>query len=162
MGGRCGFSAGFAFIKINENNYRLFLTITNESPMTPRSSSPAALHPLALPLAAAGLALAPVIWPAAAQAQQAAPGDVAELPTVSVNASAITDDSTPQHLQAPVNGGALGTRTQLETPFSTTVVTQNDIKNAQPRKLGDLFVNDASVTDTSGSYSGWSSYLSIR
>lgn len=130
--------------------------------MTPRSSSPAALHPLALHLAAAGLALAPVIWPAAAQAQQAAPGDVAELPTVSVNASAITDDSTPQHLQAPVNGGALGTRTQLETPFSTTVVTQNDIKNAQPRKLGDLFVNDASVTDTSGSYSGWSSYLSIR
>ena len=74
----------------------------------------------------------------------------------------MTMHGTPQHLQAPVNGGALGTRTQLETPFSTTVVTQNDIKNAQPRKLGDLFVNDASVTDTSGSYSGWSSYLSIR
>ena len=126
--------------------------------MTPRSSSPAALHPLALHLAAAGLALAPVIWPAAAQAQQAAPGDVAELPTVSVNASAITDDSTPQHLQAPVNGGALGTRTQLETPFSTTVVTQNDIKNAQPRKLGDLFVNDASVTDTSGGQHALAAY----
>lgn len=130
--------------------------------MTPRSSNWPAPRPLTLHLAAAGLALAPVIWPAAAQGQQAAPGGVTELPAVSVSASAIADDGTPQHLQAPVDGGALGTRTQLETPFSTTVVTQNDIKNAQPRKLGDLFVNDASVTDTSGSYSGWSSYLSIR
>ena len=128
--------------------------------MKPQPARRFTLRPLTLRLAA-GIALAPAMWSIAARAQTA-PGNVAELPTVSVSASAITDDGTPQHLQAPVNSGALGTHSQLETPFSTTVVTQNDIKEQQPRKLGDLFVSDAAVTDTSGSYSGWSSYLSIR
>jgi len=88
-------------------------------------------------------------------------GGVAQLQAVSVSASA-GDDGTLQHLSAPVDSGALGSRSQLETPFSTAVVTQSDIREHRPGKLGDLFVTDASVSDNSGAYDGWASYLTVR
>lgn len=86
---------------------------------------------------------------------------VAQMPTVSIQASAL-DDDTLVHLQTPVNTGALGTRTQLETPFSTTVVTAQDIEDRQVNKLGDIFALDASVSDNSASYGAWASYLTVR
>ncbi len=102
-----------------------------------------------------------------AQAAAAAPpndaGDaqgVAQLPAVTVNATSV--DDTLEHLSAPVNSGALGNRSQLETPFSTAVVTAADIEERQVRKLGDVFALDASVTDNSASYGAWASYLSVR
>lgn len=66
------------------------------------------------------------------------------------------------HLNGKIAGGALGTRTQLETPFSTTVVTQEDLAERQVSKLGDVFALDASVTDNSGAYSSWASYVTVR
>lgn len=93
--------------------------------------------------------------PATAESQ-----GVAQLPAVTVNAAAV--DDTLEHLSAPVNTGALGNRSQLETPFSTTVVTAADIEERQVNKLGDVFALDASVTDNSASYGAWASYLSVR
>ena len=102
-----------------------------------------------------------VIFSGAAQAQSAASSQgVAQLPAVTVNATSI--DDTLEHLSAPVNTGALGNRSQLETPFSTTVVTAADIQDRQVNKLGDVFALDASVSDNSASYGAWASYLTVR
>lgn len=108
-----------------------------------------ALAPTVLALALGG-ALAP-----GARAQ-----DIAQMPAVTVEAAPV--DDTLEHLSAPVNTGALGNRSQLETPFSTTVVTAADIQERQVNKLGDVFALDASVTDNSASYGAWASYLSVR
>ncbi|MEM5387039.1 TonB-dependent receptor [Paraburkholderia phymatum] len=80
------------------------------------------------------------------------------LPAVNVTAA----QDSPQHLNADVGGGALGTRTQLDTPFSTTVVTSEELQDLQPQKLGDVFTRDASVSDNGNPYSAWATYLSVR
>ena len=90
----------------------------------------------------------------------AAAQGVAQLPAVTVNAAAV--DDTLEQLSAPVNTGALGNRSQLETPFSTTVVTAASIEERQVTKLGDVFALDASVTDNSASFGAWASYMSVR
>ncbi|MFM9926437.1 TonB-dependent receptor [Variovorax sp. H27-G14] len=108
-----------------------------------------------------------VLW-AATQAARASAQDTpaapaksnTALPTVTVTSD--TPDDTPQHLNARVNSGALGARSQLETPFSTTVVRSEDIAERQVSKLGDVFALDASVSDNSGAYSSWASYITVR
>lgn len=85
---------------------------------------------------------------------------VPQLPKVSVTGTRV--DETLQHLQSPVQSGALGSRSKLETPFSSTVVTNADIKDRQVNKLGDVFMTDASVSDNSAAYGAWASYLTVR
>ncbi|MBB3257259.1 iron complex outermembrane receptor protein [Paraburkholderia bannensis] len=87
-------------------------------------------------------------------------GTEQSLPAVKVSASSA--DDSPLHLTTPVSNGALGTRSQLDTPFSTTVVTGEDLANRQANKLGDVFAGDASVTDNSNAYSAWATYITIR
>ncbi|MBV6303649.1 TonB-dependent receptor [Candidimonas humi] len=82
------------------------------------------------------------------------------LPAVNVQGS--REDSMPLHLRDKVESGALGDRSQLETPFSTTVVTSTDLQDRQVMKLGDVFAADASVTDNSGAYTSWASYITVR
>lgn len=82
------------------------------------------------------------------------------LPTVTVTADA--PENSHQHLGARFGNGALGTRSQLDTPFSTTVVTRQDLAERQVTKLGDVFALDASVSDNSDAYSAWASYITIR
>ncbi len=87
--------------------------------------------------------------------------DTGTLPEVMVTSGIMLAD-TAQHLNAPVNSGALGSRSVLETPFSSTVVTSADIAERQISKLGDVFTTDASVSDNSGAYGAWASYLTVR
>ena len=82
------------------------------------------------------------------------------LPAVTVSADA--PDATSQHLATPVSGGALGTRRQLDTPFSTIVVTGENLAERQVSKLGDVFALDASVSDNSDAYNSWASYITVR
>ncbi|SDE28432.1 TonB-dependent siderophore receptor [Paraburkholderia lycopersici] len=82
------------------------------------------------------------------------------LPAVKVSAGTAAD--SPLHLGAPVSSGALGTRSQLDTPFSTTVVTGDDLADRQVYKLGGVFAGDASVSDNSNAYSAWATYITIR
>jgi len=84
----------------------------------------------------------------------------ATLPAVSVTGTAM--DTSIVNVDAPVNSGALGQRSVLETPFSSTVVSAQDLSERQVNKLGDVFALDASVTDNSSSYGAWASYLSVR
>ncbi|QRQ84623.1 TonB-dependent siderophore receptor [Cupriavidus oxalaticus] len=98
---------------------------------------------------------------AAALAQEAAAGaETQSLPAVTVSATAV-DDAGLQ-LQKKASTGALGSRTQLDTPYSTTIVTGEDLADRQVSKLGDVFAMDASVTDNSNAYNSWSSYLTVR
>ena len=85
---------------------------------------------------------------------------VTQMPTVTIQADAF--DDTLEHLTSPVDAGALGNRSQLETPFSSDVVTAADIESRQVSKLGDVFALDASVSDNSSSNGAWASYLSVR
>ncbi|BCF95783.1 ferric siderophore receptor [Paraburkholderia sp. PGU19] len=80
------------------------------------------------------------------------------LPVVKVTAA---QDSL-QHLNDDVSSGALGTRTQLDTPFSTTIVTSQQLQDMQPQKLGDVFAHDASVSDNGNPYNAWATYVSVR
>lgn len=89
---------------------------------------------------------------------QDARNDSRSLPAVSVTAMA---DNT-LHLSERVTSGALGTRSQLDTPFSMAVIKADDLAERQVTKLGDVFALDASVTDNSGGYSSWASYVSVR
>ncbi len=84
--------------------------------------------------------------------------DASSLPAVSVTAAA---DNT-LHLSERVASGALGTRSQLDTPFSMAVIKSEDLAERQVTKLGDVFALDASVTDNSGGYSSWASYVTVR
>lgn len=103
----------------------------------------------------AASALSPL---AGALAQDVQPSALT-LPQVTVRASA---GDEPVDLRRKVSTGALGTASRLDTPFSTTAVTAEQLAERQPVKLGDVFALDASVTDNSGGYSSWASYLTVR
>lgn len=90
---------------------------------------------------------------------QQAPADQS-LPSVTVSAKQDVDIG-PQ-LEKRASGGALGTRSQLDTPFSTTVVTGEDLSDRQVKKLGDVFFTDASVSDNSNANNAWASYATVR
>ncbi|MFL9879622.1 TonB-dependent receptor [Herbaspirillum rhizosphaerae] len=90
--------------------------------------------------------------------QQDSRSSASTLPAVSVTAAA---DNT-LHLNERVTSGALGTRSQLDTPFSMAVIKSEDLAERQVTKLGDVFALDASVTDNSGGYSSWASYVTVR
>lgn len=70
--------------------------------------------------------------------------------------------SVTQNLALKVKAGALGDVTQSETPFSSAVVTNEQIQDQASQKLGDLFTQDASVSDNSGAYTAWSTYVTVR
>lgn len=105
-------------------------------------------------------AAAPASGATAAASGKAAVSADGALPAVQVNATSVSD--TPLHLETPVSNGALGTRSQIDTPFSTTVVTGEDLADRQANKLGDVFAGDASVTDNSSAYSAWATYITVR
>lgn len=96
----------------------------------------------------------------AALAQQAAPATEQALPAVTVSAGAMADAG--QQLEKKVGSGALGNRAQIDTPYSTTIVSGEDLADRQVTKLGDVFAVDASVSDNSNANNSWASYLTVR
>jgi iron complex outermembrane recepter protein len=133
---------------------------------SPASSqhAPSRIRPLAAFARVAVLAGFPLCGSAAAFAQsaqtaQAAAADQA-LPAVTVTAA--QDIELGPQLQKKASGGALGNRSQLDTPFSTTVVSGEDLADRQVTKVGDVFFNDASVSDNSNGNNAWASYTTVR
>ncbi|WP_094853730.1 TonB-dependent siderophore receptor [Bordetella genomosp. 10] len=82
------------------------------------------------------------------------------LPTVLVTAEGAVANS--MNLQQPVASGTLGNRSQLDTPFSTTIVSSQEIENRQVTTLGSLFAGDASAVPAGATYSGRPNYLQVR
>lgn len=96
---------------------------------------------------------------AASQAPQTSTSE-ATLPLVKVTTD--TEFGVTQNLSNIVRAGALGDAAQKDTPFSSTVVTSQQILELTPQKLGDLFIQDASVSDNSGANTAWGTYLTVR
>jgi len=88
------------------------------------------------------------------------PDSAVALPGLKV--SATVEHDITRNLGSAVQAGALGALAQKDAPFSTAVVTSQQIQEQAPQKLGDLFVQDASVSDNSGAYTAWSTYLTVR
>jgi len=60
-------------------------------------------------------------------------------------------------------GGALGGRKDLDTPFSLSTVTAEDIQDRQAYSLMTAFAHEAGVSRAAGSdYNGWASWLIVR
>ena len=104
---------------------------------------------------------APTSPPAPAQIQQAhssgsnsgvANGNVKTFDAVKVTASRAKQ----------VSNGALGTRSDLETPFSTTTVTAQDLEDRQVKALGKVFAEDAAVMSLGDTYSFNSYSVNVR
>jgi iron complex outermembrane receptor protein len=87
-----------------------------------------------------------------------AAADSTTLPAVSVTAS--RDDPATQ--TDTVSAGALGSRKQVDTPFSTHVVTSEEGEDMFARTANDLFKYDPAVTVTSTNAIAENSMFSVR
>jgi len=91
------------------------------------------------------------------RAEEAAP-DNQTLPAVSVKASA---DAEPAQAEK-INAGALGTHRQVDTPFSTRVVTSDEAQDLFANTANDLFQYDPAVSITSTNARGENSMFNVR
>ncbi|WP_244216365.1 TonB-dependent siderophore receptor [Herbaspirillum rubrisubalbicans] len=73
-----------------------------------------------------------------------AQADDSALPPITV-----TGGSDTKQLAEKVSGGALGERSELDTPFSTRAVTSDEIVGRQASSLAEVLKYDASVTNIS-------------
>lgn len=64
--------------------------------------------------------------------------------------------------ELPISSGALGARTDLETPFSTRQVTAEDLDARQVKSLGKIFANDASVMSLGDTFSFNAYSINVR
>jgi len=63
---------------------------------------------------------------------------------------------------APVSSGALGTRSDLETPFSTRLVDAVDLEERQVKALGQVFAEDSAVMSLGDTYSFNAYSINVR
>lgn len=117
------------------------------------SRTPSLLN--AVLLASVGLSLSTLSSPGWAQA---AATDSGTLPAVSVTAS--RDTAMPQ--ADTVSAGALGSRKQVDTPFSTHVVSSDEAKDLMATTANDLFKYDPAVAITSDNSVSENSMFSVR
>ncbi|EUC16365.1 UNVERIFIED_ORG: iron complex outermembrane recepter protein [Burkholderia sp. CF145] len=106
-------------------------------------------------LISVGLALSTA--PSRAHAEDAVAAD-ATLPAVSVKASA--DNNAAQ--ADKISAGALGTLKQVDTPFSTHVVTSEEAQDLFANTANDLFQYDPAVSITGTNAIGENSTFNVR
>ena len=106
-------------------------------------------------LASAGLSLSTLSTPGWAQAAAA---DAVTLPAVSVTASAA--DAATQTDQ--VSAGALGSRKQVDTPFSTHVVSSEEADDLMASTANDLFQYDPAAAVSSSNRVSENSMFTVR
>lgn len=80
------------------------------------------------------------------------------LPTVTVEATATSDALRTDH----INGGALGDRKQVDTPFSTNVKSSEEIKDLNAYTANDVFKYDPAVTVIGSNATAENSTFSVR
>ncbi|MGF6776257.1 iron complex outermembrane receptor protein [Paraburkholderia sp. GAS334] len=139
---------------LTKNNMQ---NLTNvRRPTFGRSSSraPSSFLSVAL-LASVGLSLSTLS--SSGWAQAAASGDAA-LPTVSVTASRDTTAAAAD----TVSTGALGSRKQVDTPFSTHVVTSEEAQDLMANTANDLFKYDPAVSATADNSISENSMFTVR
>ncbi|WP_149136054.1 TonB-dependent siderophore receptor [Cupriavidus campinensis] len=127
-----------------------------------RQHAPSRVRPLAAFARMAVLTGFPLCGVAFAQTAEPAAAAPAEQALPAVTVSAAQEIEIGPQLKKKASGGALGNRSQLDTPFSTTIVTGEDLADRQVTKIGDVFFNDASVSDNSNANNAWASYTTVR
>lgn len=80
-----------------------------------------------------------------------------QLKTVKVQSTA-----SAETMKAPAESGALGSRPLLDTPFSISVQTSEDITERQVNSLETLFLRDASVAILNNTYSNFGDTMTVR
>lgn len=109
-------------------------------------------------LIAAGVTLSSSAWAETQAPASASPASAVALPAVVVSAA---QDPAAERTRS-VDSGALGTRKQIDTPFSTHVVTSAEAKNLMAQTSNDLFEYDPAVTITGENTTGENAYFSVR
>ncbi len=127
-----------------------------------RQHAPSRVRPLAAFARMAVLTGFPLCGVAFAQTTEPAAAAPAEQALPAVTVSAAQEIEIGPQLKKKAAGGALGSRPQLDTPFSTTIVTGEDLAERQVTKIGDVFFNDASVSDNSNANNAWAAYTTVR
>ena len=80
------------------------------------------------------------------------------LPTITLEA-----DNQDEPLKRVNTVGVLGNKSVIDTPYSITTKTAEEIETRQTNSLGKIFVGDPSIVTEVNSYSsGWSTPVSIR
>lgn len=97
-----------------------------------------------------------------APAETSAPVPLSEITLPTITVTAPVEFGVTRNLRTAARSGVLGNMALKDTPFSSAVVTNNQIQEQAPQKLGDLFVQDASVSDNSGAYTAWSTFVTVR
>ncbi len=95
--------------------------------------------------------------PSHAWARDATP-DVTALPAITVKASADSEATQADRISA----GALGTHKQVDTPFSTHVVTSDEAQDLFANTANDLFQYDPAVSIKSSNAVGENSMFNVR
>src|SRR5471032_290266 len=106
-----------------------------------------------------GFALTPLAQAASVQAS----GEAVVLPDVQVSASSSASTDAPvKSLRRVTANGALGSTSEIDTPFSLKTVDAQDIRERQASSIDEVLAGDSSVRQTSGAVAGVVSYVSVR
>ncbi len=88
-----------------------------------------------------GACMAALGWSTVAWAEEVAADDAPN----TVSGVVITARATDGSQRSVADNGALGARSLLDTPYSVTVVTADDIEKRQATSIGQVFINDPAV-----------------
>ena len=138
----------------NSNNMQNLSVATHRGRALSRATNRKPLLSATL-LVSVGLSLSTLSSPGWAQTDTT---DAATLPSVSVSASR---DTAAAQADA-VSAGALGSRKQVDTPFSTHVVTSDEAQDLMAKTANDLFKYDPAVSVTSDNSVSENSMFTVR
>lgn len=104
-----------------------------------------------------------VLSPLALAAGEAASSTVI-LPDVQVSGSAdgTASNAPVKSLRRVATAGALGSKSEIDTPFSLKTMDASDLRERQASSIDEALAGDASIRQTSGATTGIVSYVSIR
>src|ERR1700686_1463330 len=129
-------------------------TKTNKTPAV--ASVP--LHLSVGLLISAGVVLSSLSSTAIAQTATEADPDTKVLPAMKITAER---DTAPPKVE-PGSGGALGSRKQVDTPFSTHAVSSEEGQDLMASTANDRFKYDPAVTNGGDNLTGENSFFSVR
>jgi iron complex outermembrane receptor protein len=120
----------------------------------------AAAAALVAGIASAQSADAPAKDAAGQQRAARAPQGAASGADAAAATTVVVTSSRP--VQAPIGTGALGSRSELETPFSIRQVTDAELEDRMVKSLGKVFAEDAAVMSLGDTYSFNNYSINVR
>ncbi len=94
--------------------------------------------------------------------------DAAVLPEIQVTGSQQADgnDTSPAPVRSlrktTVQAGALGSKAEIDTPFSSKTISPQELKERQPTSIDEAVASDSSVRQAAGATVGVVSFVNVR